>query len=445
MRWTTSVSRVLWALSLALICSTFVSTLGYAEAVFPPGYKPATLKISNLDISQYPTVTCEIIFRDYSGNTIPIDENLSLRLYEDEIPITDVTVKSIREIATVLLIDTSGSMLGKMDKVADGVSKYLEGLGPDDEVMVMEFNSWRGDTPVVQDFTTDPELILEQIKKVKPRGQTALYDAISDGSDKFFPDHRDATKVIIVLSDGSDNNSVREWFTAIRFAKEHDIKVFFVALGPDADRRMFGRIARETHGKVYTAPTEESLPAAYHSISKSVSTKRTAMVYRTDPDFTADGRPHYVQVAVYKGATRWTESPLKSFKFRILKTAEQLAADEDAKKKAAEAAQARHEALEAEKAAQAAAEAEPKPEGAEAEKAKPEETKPEGAKAGEAKPGETKPEQVTEPKQEAEKKPAAEAAPEAQKPAEEKKQEEQQQKEEEQSGEDESEEEYEGE
>lgn len=319
------------ALFFALICWFLISSLGYSETEFPAGMKPAVLKIANLDISQYPTVSCEILFRDYAGNSIALNGDLSLRLHEDEIPVTDFTMESSRMVATTLLIDTSGSMLGKMEKVAEGVSAYLDRLGPDDKVMVMEFNSWRGYTPVVQDFTNDSELIQKQIAKLKPRGQTATYDAIADASDNFFPRYRDASKVIIVLSDGEDNNSVREWFTAVRFAKEHDIRVFFVALGPEADIRTFSRICRETKGKTFAVPTEESLPAAYENISKDIRTRQTVLTYQTDHDVTADGRPHYVQVAIYKGATKWVQSPLKAYKFRILKTAEQLAEDERAR------------------------------------------------------------------------------------------------------------------
>jgi len=329
--------RASGAFILVLFCSFFIWSLGYSETDFPRGLKPAVLKIGNLDISKYPTVRCEMIFRDYAGSPIPFNGDLSLRLYEDEIPITDFMAESSRMIATILLIDTSGSMRGRMEKVAEGVETYLERLGPDDKTMVMEFNSWRGYTPVVQDFTNDTELIQEQIANLKPRGQTATYDAIADASDSFIPAYRDATKVIIVLSDGEDNNSVREWFTAIRFAKEHHVRVFFVALGPEADRRTFSRICRETKGELFTAPTEESLPEAYESVSKGVRAQATVLTYETDPDVTADGRPHYVQVAAYKGATKWVTSSLKSYKFRILKTAEQLAEDERARQALKEA------------------------------------------------------------------------------------------------------------
>jgi len=319
------------AIVFAVICLLVISPLAHSETKFLPGFKPAVLKIVNLDISKFPTISCEIIFRDYAGQVIPLNGDLTLRLYEDEIPITDFTVQSSRMIATIFLIDTSGSMRGRMKRVAEGVKAYLDRLGPDDKVMVMEFNSWRGYTPVVQDFTNDTELIQKTIANLKPRGQTAIYDALADASDKFYPTYRDAAKVIIVLSDGEDNNSVREWFTAISFAKEHNIRIFFVALGPDADTRTFSRICRETDGKVFTAPTEESLPDAYQSISKSVHGRETVLRYQTDGNVTADGRPHYIQVAVYKGAKLWAKSALKSYKFRILKTAEQLGRDEKAR------------------------------------------------------------------------------------------------------------------
>ncbi|MCD6328668.1 VWA domain-containing protein, partial [bacterium] len=284
-------SCILSAIIFALLCLFILSPTGHCETKFPPGYKPAILKIVNLDISQYPKVSCEILFNDYSGRTIPLDESISLRLFEDEIPMTDVVRESRQTVATQLLIDTSGSMSGKMEHVAKGVEAYLNRIGPDDRVMVMEFNSWRGETPVVQKFTNDADSILGRIRKLKPRGQTALYDAIADGGDWFYPKFAKATKIMIVLSDGGDNNSVREWFNAMDFAKEHDIKVFFIALGPDADVRMFRRIARETGGEVFTSLKEEMLPTAYESISMLVRSTRTVLTYETNPDITADGRP----------------------------------------------------------------------------------------------------------------------------------------------------------
>jgi len=387
------------AFILVLVCTFLTYSLGYSETEFPPGLKPAVLKIGNLDISKYPTVSCEIIFRGYAGGTIPFNGDLSLRLFEDEIPITDFVAESSRMTATVLLIDTSGSMLGRMEKVAEGIETYLDRLGPDDKVMVMEFNSWRGYTPIVQDFTNDTELIQEEITKLKPRGQTAIYDAIADASDSFFPTYHDANKVIIVLSDGEDNNSVREWFTAIRFAKEHDIRIFFVALGLEADRRTFSRICRETKGKLFTAPTEESLPSAYEKISKDIRAKATVLTYETDPDITADGRPHYVQVAVYKGATKWATSSLKSYKFRILKTAEQLAEDERIRLQTKEEAAAKKElAVTEEK--EVAEEEKPKAEAPEAEPG--EDVEKEGAAEEEQKPdaeAKPKPDEKKEPKE----------------------------------------------
>ncbi|HUT04456.1 MAG TPA: vWA domain-containing protein [bacterium] len=363
------------ALVLAVICLLLISPLAHSETKFLPGFKPAVLKIVNLDISNFPTVNCEVAFRYYTGEEISLNGDLTLRLYEDEIPITDFTLQSSRMIATVFLIDTSGSMRGRMERVAEGVKAYLERLGPDDKVMVMEFNSWRGYTPVVQDFTNDTELIQKTIANLEPRGQTAIYDAVADASDKFYPTYRDAAKVIIVLSDGEDNNSVREWFTAISFAKEHNIRIFFVALGPEADTRTFSRICRETDGKVFTAPTEESLPDTYESISKSVRARGAVLSYQTNGNVTADGRPHYLQVGVYKGAKLWAKSSLKSYKFRILKTADQLARDEQArqalKEKKEQDAAAAAQAKEAPEKAKAAEAAEtPKPDAKEGEQAK---------------------------------------------------------------------------
>ncbi len=107
-------------------------------------------------------------------------------------------------LALGLVIDNSGSMRPKRQKVNEAVLNLVRSSNPGDEVFVVNF----GDAPYLdQDFTDDITKLTAALDKVETRGTTALYDAIVASAAHVRQDPRIQKRVLLVVTDGKDNAS----------------------------------------------------------------------------------------------------------------------------------------------------------------------------------------------------------------------------------------------
>ncbi|MGA1984987.1 MAG: VWA domain-containing protein [Candidatus Sulfotelmatobacter sp.] len=107
-------------------------------------------------------------------------------------------------VAMGIVIDNSGSMREKRDKVNQAVLNLIRASGPNDETFVVNFSQ---DSFLDQDFTSDSGLLQEALQKVSAQGSTALYDAIVASAVHLKNNTRIERKVLLVITDGRDNAS----------------------------------------------------------------------------------------------------------------------------------------------------------------------------------------------------------------------------------------------
>jgi hypothetical protein len=122
-------------------------------------------------------------------------------------------------------------------------SGYLIGYGTDAEVMV--------------NTTSDPEPIVQRIKRLKPGGGAALYDAIYQACTNrtLVPgEPAEPRRVIVIIGDGHDNSSKKTLNEVVELAQREQITVYgisTVANGfTDAAEDNLIKLAEETGGKV---------------------------------------------------------------------------------------------------------------------------------------------------------------------------------------------------
>jgi len=102
-----------------------------------------------------------------------------------------------------ILVDTSISMFGKkLYNAQYAVRTFLSKLEPEDKASLYTF-----DHKVMRltDFTNDFEQVGRQVFTLSPQLSTSLYDAILVANDDL--EGQNGTKVIIIISDGSDSSS----------------------------------------------------------------------------------------------------------------------------------------------------------------------------------------------------------------------------------------------
>ena len=107
-------------------------------------------------------------------------------------------------VAMGIVIDNSGSMREKRNKVNQAALNLVRSSNPKDEVFVVNFND---EQYLDQDFTNDLLKLKEALDKIDARGGTALYDAVVASAEHLKQNARLEKKVIFVVTDGEDNAS----------------------------------------------------------------------------------------------------------------------------------------------------------------------------------------------------------------------------------------------
>jgi Ca-activated chloride channel family protein len=135
-------------------------------------------------------------------------------VYEDGQPqnITSFIRRDI-PVSIGIVVDNSGSMRTKRTAVSKAVLNLIQASNPQDEVFVVNFND---DPYLDQDFTNKLDVLHEALDRVDSRGGTALYDAVIASADHLAKGAKKEKKVLLVVTDGVDNESRESLESAIR-------------------------------------------------------------------------------------------------------------------------------------------------------------------------------------------------------------------------------------
>ena len=141
-------------------------------------------------------------------------EKGDFNVYEDGHP---QTITSFRHedipVAMGIVVDNSGSMREKRQKVNAAALNLVRSSNPNDEVFIVNFND---EYYLDQDFTSNINKLKEGLEKIETRGGTALYDAVVASADHLKRDAKLEKKVLLVVTDGDDNESAETLEQAVR-------------------------------------------------------------------------------------------------------------------------------------------------------------------------------------------------------------------------------------
>jgi Ca-activated chloride channel family protein len=185
----------------------------------------------------------------------------------------------------VLLVDTSGSVKDKLRFEQEAANVFLaETLRKNkDLAAVVQFDS---DINLVQDFTYDLKILEHSIEDIRAGGATKLYDAIWVAVDELLQ-HEVGRKILVVLSDGADTQSVMKEEDAIRIAQERDVMIFGIGVRGGRMRSDFGtlkKFAERTGGRFYNSKVKLSeLQKAFAAINQAIKNQYNIGYVSTNP------------------------------------------------------------------------------------------------------------------------------------------------------------------
>ncbi len=152
--------------------------------------------------------------------------------------------KFIREDVPVsmgLIVDNSGSMRTKRQRVEASALALVKASNPQDEVFIVNFND---EAFLDQPFTSDIKELERGLAKIDSRGGTAMRDAIRMSIDYLKENGKKDKKVLVVVTDGDDNNSSGTLENLVKAAQQSEVLIYTVGLLSEEEKREAKRATR---------------------------------------------------------------------------------------------------------------------------------------------------------------------------------------------------------
>jgi Ca-activated chloride channel family protein len=182
-----------------------------------------------------------------------------------------------------LVVDNSGSMRDKRARVEAACLALVKESNPDDEVVVVNFNDDAfNDLPHGKDFTSDIKDMEEALTRIDSRGGTAMRDALRMSIDHVKQKGRRDKKVLVVVTDGNDNNSAITLENLVKIAQQSEIVIYTVGLLSEEDGREAKRagralkaLAEATGGAVYFPKDVSDVERIAHQVARDIRNQYT--------------------------------------------------------------------------------------------------------------------------------------------------------------------------
>jgi VWFA-related protein len=140
-----------------------------------------------------------------------------------------------------IVIDNSGSMRDKREKVESASLQLVKASNPQDQVFIVNFNDEAYlDVP----FTNDIKKLEEGVARIDSRGGTAMRDAISMSIDYLKQEGKLNKKVILVITDGNDNTSSVSLEQLVQKAQQSEVLIYAIGLLNEEEPREAKRAKR---------------------------------------------------------------------------------------------------------------------------------------------------------------------------------------------------------
>ncbi len=202
---------------------------------------------------------------------LALSDNGEPRKIEALIPAAD------QPLSVILLIDYSESMLDELPVVKEAARQFAKRLlRPQDRIAVVGFNQrafW------LTAFTNDFEAAAASVDRIKPAGETHLYDTVMEMLYEL--QKQPGRRALVVLTDGVDQGSRFTLDNIVYYARYAGVPIYPIiknkrlsawmrfGIGRLASRRL-GQVARDTGASYFIIQRESELPAVYATIASDL-------------------------------------------------------------------------------------------------------------------------------------------------------------------------------
>ncbi len=178
--------------------------------------------------------------------------------------------------AAAILIDTSGSMEGRMTLARAAAIRFLDNLRVDDVAAVYRFDS---KVERLQDFSPSRDLA-PMAYTVRAKGMTVLNDAVAQAA-KELAERPEKRKAILIISDGADTQSRLSQDKALNLALTAGTTIYAVDMSADQTGSRprpapaLKQYAAKSGGRYVPTPGGHAMREAFINIAEELSSQYT--------------------------------------------------------------------------------------------------------------------------------------------------------------------------
>ena len=261
-------------------CGVVLFSCAYAQqapAAPPPQAPPVHHEIPKSDIKvQVNEVIVPVTVTDEKGRFVSDLDEKDFRIFDEgkEQKIEFFTRERSQPVVVGFLMDLSNSSRLHWKNYQDAAIELVLNLLPGDPKFAGYLIGYGNEAELMVDTTTDSEKIAEKLRKLKPGGGSALYDAIymACTSRKLIGGEPiEPRRVLVVIGDGHDNASKKTLDEALEIAQRNLVTIYCVSTAAfgfnNPEDKTLTRLAEETGGRV-----EYPLNNPYSDVSGYLST-----------------------------------------------------------------------------------------------------------------------------------------------------------------------------
>lgn len=244
--------------------------------------------------------------KDRSGRLIGSLGKDDFAVYDNNVPqkISVFERRTEQPLSVALMVDISGSTAKDLKYEVDSVSRFLKALfvegNPNDSVALYSFNY---QVTKNNNFTRSQTALERSLRSLRAQAGTSLYDAIYLTSQDL--DERDGRRVMVIVTDGGDTTSSKNFHAALESAQLADAVIYPILVVPitnDSGRNIGGEnalttMAAGTGGRVFAPTLGAELDRTFAEIIQELRTQYLLAYYPHDVPLTKN-RFHSIQVRV---------------------------------------------------------------------------------------------------------------------------------------------------
>ncbi len=225
-------------------------------------------------------VILPVTVQDKNNHLVTTLPQSSFQVYENDVlqPIKTFKREDV-PVSLGLIIDNSGSMRDKRQKVESAALALVKESNSEDEVFIVNFND---EAFLDQDFTNNIKDMQQGLTKIDSRGGTAMRDALRMSIDHLKEKGKKDKKVLLVVTDGNDNASIISLENLVRAAQQSDVIVYAIGLLTEEERREANRAKRAlnalteaTGGQVYYPKEVSEVDRIAHQVAHDIRNQYT--------------------------------------------------------------------------------------------------------------------------------------------------------------------------